>query len=171
MKYIGALLVLLFLLVKGSAQPSVGHHGLDNPAGDASYAPVLVFTNGGGVILLSSPFSHGGMFQAGQSGEALAVADPWYVFTGWNPVTVYTVTTYETVYGPDGELTIPVVSTDFSPISVYYSSPMLKFTVEPERVLFSTVTTNEYMVVTNTILTSDVAWQANFVKLSGRWHR
>jgi hypothetical protein len=166
MKMFCVLLALLFLAAKIPAQPASGFPSQGNQPGDDSFAPLLVFTNGGGRIDVYYPYHAGMILRVGQTCEALAVPDQGYVFTGWNPINVFTLTGYET----DGQgNSIPIASTNYSAVNVYHLNPLLKFTVEPEELLFESMMTNENMIVTNIVLTSDLGWQANFVKSNGRW--
>ena len=93
-----------------------------------------------------------------------AIPDQGFVFTNWNQVNVFTLTTAEIDYGTIPPTTNFVTSVNLSPVPAYTRDPLLRFTMEPEQVLFETFATNvPGNIVTNNLLTVSVGWQANFV--------
>ena len=159
MKNIYFLMVLLLLAIKVPAQTIVAFPGQYGPIKDGAQAPLLIFTNGGGTIFLSYPFHTGGMYRVGREYEAVAVPDWGYVFTGWNPVNVFTFT--EVTLDAQGNANPPVTSMVLSPIPQNYTQPMISLFVEPDEV--------NYDVPGVDVITLGRGWQANFERRPGRW--
>jgi hypothetical protein len=148
MKIIFSLLLTSILAVQQlPAQPSDDNHGSAVRASDASYAPLLLYTNGAGRII---PFEDGQMLQVGRRYFMIAIPDRGCVFANWTPVSVFTTTAIVTNNGVPTVLTNTITSTG----PAYTRCPALIFTMQPVEVIEE-----------NSLLTISVSegWQANFV--------
>jgi len=114
-------------------------------------APLRLFTNGAGRIF---PFHDGQELQVGRTYVLRAVPDRGFVFSNWNQVNVFTLTTSEIDYNTSPPITNLVTSVDLSPLTAATTHPWLSFKMEPVTVLFNT---------NGNSLTLSIGWQANFV--------
>ena len=119
-----------------------------NGQGTVSYAPLHLFINGAGGV---SPLLDGQMLEVGQSYTMTAIPDSGFAFSSWQPVNVFTFTSY--VLDAGGGVSTNI-SVNASPVPQYINTPSLSFTMEPVEVLF-----DNPGVMT---LTRDSGWQANF---------
>ncbi|MEI9960947.1 MAG: hypothetical protein WDM76_07375 [Limisphaerales bacterium] len=108
-------------------------------------APLFVFTNGSGTI---SPFQYGQLLNVGQSYDLTAIPNSGFVFSTWQPVNVFTITTALTNNNGD---TLLISSLNTSPVPTYTTEPVLNFIMQPEVV-----------IVANPLLTitGSSGWQA-----------
>ena len=60
-----------------------------------SYAPLMLFTNGGGRIV---PYQDGQMLETGRTYVMVAIPSRGFAFSSWQPVVVFTFTEY--THGP-----------------------------------------------------------------------
>ncbi len=148
-------LVFLLLALNVSAQVAEDEGGSYYFPG-SDYAPLLLFTNGGGKILRAQD---GQILQVGRTYMVRAIPDPGYVFVNWNPVLVYT-DTESTSLPVDFSTTSQSVSTVVSQINRFYPRPVLQFTLQPEELLLNAPFRT---------ITVESGWQANFVKVTNRW--
>src|SRR5215471_11022128 len=88
-------------------------------------APLPLFINGGGTV---SPLTNGQMLEVGQAYEMTAFPDAGFVFNSWQPVNVFTLTTF--VIDQYGN-TNTVVSVSLSPVPTYTNTPSLSFIMQP----------------------------------------
>jgi hypothetical protein len=154
MKSIYLLLALILTVQQLPAQTSDDIHGFRGKNNNASYAPLLLFTNGPGRIY---PFQSGRMLQVGREYYMIAIPDRGYVFTNWNEVNVFTITSAEIDFNTSPPTTNFITSTVLSPVPAYTRNPLLRFTMEPEQVLYN---------INGNSLTESIGWQANFVPLT-----
>lgn len=153
MKYLWLLLTAGLLATTSSAQMINGIHGSHELAGNDSYAPLLVFTNGAGKILPEFPYRDGDLLKVGCSYDLYAVADPGYVFLSWNVVNEFTYTEYEPPLEPGGG-PIPVTSIDLVQSPITLLRPEIRMTVQPVEVLLDLPNVR--------VITQTIGWQANF---------
>lgn len=151
MKRTCLLLAVVLVVQQMSAQVPDDIHGSAVKDGEVTNAPLLLYTTGEGRIL---PFHYGQMLQVGRKYRMIAIPDRGFVFTNWNPVNVFTLTSAEIDYNTSPPTTNFVTSVDLSPVPAYTKNPLLRFTMEPEEVLFET---------NGNSLTVGIGWQANFV--------
>lgn len=161
MKSTFLLLAVILAVQQLPAQMTDNIHDLPGTNHDISYAPLLLFTNGAGRII---PFQNEQMLRVGREYVMFAIPDRGFVFTNWNQVNVFTLTTAEIDYGTTPPVTNFVASNDLSSEPAYTRNPFLIFKMSPEQVLFETIETNGSSVTLNS-LTLNVGWQANFVPL------
>lgn len=166
---------VLFLSVVLMVQPSRAQLLNDfpdaaAPAADASFAPLLVFTNGPGSIYAyeiaddaRSPVQSGQMVLVESRFLLEAVPDRGCEFEGWNPVNVYTLTSTMIDTSGGVEVTNTIVSTEISPLPQIVDGHALVGEIEPLTVLFTSTYTNfNGIVITNNELTLGKGWRANF---------
>jgi hypothetical protein len=122
---------------------------------DVSYAPLSLFITGEGKIV---PFDDGQMLQVGRDYVMRAIPDRGYVFTHWTPVILFTIT--EFIIDPSGN-PIARSTTVASPSPDQVADPLLRFTMQPEEVLFDSPVRR---------ITTRTGWQANFVPARKRSH-
>jgi hypothetical protein len=84
----------------------------------------------------------------------MAVPDRGFVFSIWNQVNVFTLTSAEIDYGTIPPTTNLVTSVEVSPEPALITHPWLSFKMEPVTVLYSYIGNS---------LTLSIGWQANFV--------
>jgi hypothetical protein len=156
MKTIFLLLAAWFAVQPLPAQMADNLQGSTLRAGDVSCSPLFLFTNGVGRIF---PFPDGQRLEAGRRYVMLAIPERGFVFSSWQPVVVFSFTEY-TDDGSGGlmESTSTVVLTT----DEYIKGPVLKFTMEPEEVLFD--------IPNVRTVTQNFGWQANFVPVEKRGH-
>ncbi len=135
------LLITLALVIAGSSG-TVSH-------AQGTTAPLSLGINGGGSV---SPLTNGEPLEVGQTYNMVAIPDPGFVFSSWQPVSVFTFT--EFVFDPISGNTNTVVSTVASPVPAYTSQPSLDFTMQPVDVI--------YDVPGVRTTTKSSGWQANF---------
>jgi hypothetical protein len=118
-------------------------------------SPLMLYTNGPGTII---PFEDGQMLEVGRTYSIIAIPEPDYTFTSWNPVEVFTLTSIvlDTISDPGTVITNTITSVTLSAVPRYIGAQSLRFTMEPEEVLYSS---------NGNTLTRSVGWQANFVPL------
>ncbi len=138
------------------AQMADDFHGSAVQRSDVSYAPLLLFTNGAGRIF---PFDDGQMLEVGRRYFMVAIPDRGFAFSSWQPVNVFTFTEY--VRDGSGGI-IERTSTVVIPTPEYIKEPVLRFTMEPEQVLFD--------IPNVRVVTQSTGWQANFVPVGRRIH-
>lgn len=112
--------------------------------------PLPLFIDGNGSI---TPYQDGQLLEAGQNYEMTAIPDAGFVFSSWQPVNVYTLTTdiIDTLGGsPQTNIS---TSTDDSPLPATSEQTTLDFTMSPINVVYSSETST---------LTLTTGWQANF---------
>jgi Divergent InlB B-repeat domain len=113
--------------------------------------PLPLFTDGNGSI---TPFQDGQLLEAGQTYEMTAIPDAGFAFSSWQPVNVYTETTY-IISTLGGSTTTNInTSTVDSFLPVTSEQAALDFTMSPMNVIYDTG---------NSTLTLISGWQANFV--------
>ena len=122
------------------------HHG--NGQGTMSYAPLHLFINGSGGV---SPLLDGELLEVGQSYDMTAIPDSGFAFSSWQPVNVFTFTSYIVDAGGPVSTNISVVS---SPVAQITYTSSLSFAMQPENLIYDNpgVTT----------ITEGSGWQANF---------
>jgi hypothetical protein len=116
--------------------------------GTMSYAPLLLFINGAGGV---SPVVNGEMLEVGQSYTMTATPDSGFSFSSWQPVNVFTLTSYIVDIGGGVSTNMSVTA---SPVPEYINTPSLSFTMQPEDLIY-----NNPGVST---ITEGRGWQANF---------
>ena len=116
---------------------------------DDSYTPLMLFTNGNGRIF---PFRDGQMLETGRTYFMAAIPDRGYAFSSWQPVVVFTFIEY--TRDPSGNL-VERTSEDTVPEAQFTRDPILRFTMQPEQVLFD--------IPNVRTVTESFGWQANFV--------
>jgi hypothetical protein len=151
MKHIFLLLAAIFAAQQLPAQQKNDIHGCASHGLTVSYASLALFTNGSGRIF---PFQDGQMLRVGREYSMFAIPDRGFVFTNWNQVNVFTLTSVEIDYNTIPPTTNFVTSVDVSPLPAGPGLPFLRFTMEPEQTLYETASGS---------LTVSVGWQANFV--------
>ena len=114
-----------------------------------STTPLYLFTTGSGQI---SPFVNGELLTVGQTYEMQAMPDPGSVFSGWQPINIFTFT--EFTVDPEGNPLPPITSTVLSPEPVSSEDSVLDFTMQPLMVISDTPAR---------MVTESFGWQANFV--------
>jgi hypothetical protein len=114
-------------------------------------APLFLYTNGAGSI---TPLQDGQLLEVGLSYDMTAIPDSGSVFSSWQPVNVFTQTTF--VIDENG-ITNSLVSVTAAPVSSYTTQPLLEFTMQP-----TTVILNNPGVST---ITENSGWQANFAQV------
>jgi hypothetical protein len=119
--------------------------------GDVTYAPLYLSISGEGEI---SPFQNGQLLVVGQNYEMTATPDAGYAFSSWQEINVTTSTSLEVDYGATPPATNSIVSTDRSPVQIYYRQPLLNFILQPLTVVSADDTET---------VTINIGWQANFV--------
>jgi hypothetical protein len=113
--------------------------------------PLPLFTDGNGSI---TPFQDGQLLEAGQTYEMTAIPDAGFAFSSWQPVNVYTETTY-IISTLGGSTTTNInTSTVNSPLPATSEQATLDFTMQPMDVIYDSE---------NSTLTVISGWQANFV--------
>ena len=151
MKSTCLLLAAGLMVQQMSAQASDDIHGFNVKPGDVTNAPLLLYTTGEGGIF---PFHDGQMLQVGREYRMMAVPDRGFVFTNWNEVNVFTLTSAEIDYNTSPPTTNFVTSVAFSPVPVFITNPLLRFKMAPEMVLYD---------FNGNSLTESIGWEANFV--------
>jgi hypothetical protein len=123
---------------------------------EVSYAPLSLFISGEGKIV---PFDDGQMLQVGREYVMRATPDRGYVFTNWTPVILFTFT--EFITDQFGNI-IARSTTVASPSPEQVKDPLLRFTMQPEEVLFDSPARK---------ITMRTGWQANFAPARKRSRR
>jgi hypothetical protein len=118
-------------------------------------SPLMLYTNGPGTI---SPFEDGQMHEVGRTYYMIAIPEPGYAFTSWNPAEVFTLTSIvlDTIPIPGTVITNTNTSVTLSPVPRYTGAQRLRFTMEPVEVLYNN---------NGNTLTRSYGLQANFVPL------
>ena len=120
------------------------------------YAPLMLYTNGDGRVL---PFRDGQMLETGRRYSMIAIPSSGFAFSSWQPVVVFTFIEY--TYDASHNL-VERTSTDVIAEDEYITKPVLRFTMEPEEVLFD--------VPNVRTITESFGWQANFAPVDRRGH-
>jgi hypothetical protein len=115
-------------------------------------APLYLFTNGAGSI---TPLQDGQLLEVGQNYEMTAIPDSGFLFSSWQPVNVFALTTAVIDYNTGPPTTNLVTSTDLSPVPEYIEQPVLEFTMQPEEVIYNNPG--------GSTITRSSGWQVNFV--------
>jgi hypothetical protein len=111
-------------------------------------APLYVSINGSGNV---SPLTNGEWLVVGQAYNMVAVPNPGFVFSNWEPVNVFTYTSI--TVNSDGSTNMPVISVVASPIPNFTNQPSLDFVMQPVVVIYDSVSLT---------ITKGAGWQANF---------
>ena len=156
MKTLFLLLAAILAVQELPAQTASDIHGsVVQDSGD-SFAPLRLFTDGGGRIV---PYQDGQMLETGRGYVMVAIPNRGFAFSSWQPVTVFTFIEYSR--GPSGTL-VERTTMDVIRTPEYIQERVLKFTMEPENVLLDVPTVRE--------ITVNFGWQANFVPESRPTH-
>jgi hypothetical protein len=119
-----------------------------NGQGTMSFAPLHLYINGAGAV---SPLLNGDMLQVGQSYSMTAIPDSGFAFSSWQPVNVFTFTSYIVDAGGTVSTNISVIS---SPVAQFIYTSSLSFTMQPENLIYDNPGVST--------LTEGGGWQANF---------
>lgn len=119
-----------------------------NGQGTVSYAPLHLFINGAGGV---SPLLDEGMLVVGQSYTMTAIPDSGFAFSSWQPVNVFTFTSYIVDVGGGVSTNISVIA---SPVPQYINTPSLSFTMQPENLIYDNPGLRT--------ITEGSGWQVNF---------
>lgn len=119
-----------------------------NGQGTVSHAPLHLFINGAGGV---SPLLNGEMLEVGQSYTMTAIPDSGFAFSSWQPVNVFTLTSYSVDVGGGVSTNISVIA---SPVPQYISTPSLSFTMQPENLIYDNPGLRT--------IAKGSGWQANF---------
>jgi hypothetical protein len=149
--FLWAAMLTVLPLSAQTAGDRIGSFAHDN---DDSYTPLMLFTNGNGRIL---PFRDGQMLETGRTYFMAAIPDRGYAFSSWQPIVIFTFIEY--TRGPSGNL-VERTSEDTVPEAQYTPDPILRFTMQPEQVLFD--------IPNVRTVTQSFGWQANFVPVIRR---
>ena len=122
------------------------HQG--NAQGIVCYAPLHLFINGLGGV---SPLLDGEMLEVGQSYDMTAIPDSGFAFSSWQPVNVFTFTSYIVDPGGTVSTNISVVS---SPVAQFTYTSSLSFTMQPENLIYDNAGVQT--------ITEGSGWQVNF---------
>ncbi len=163
MKNILLLLAVILAVQQLPAQVTDDIHGSVVQDSDVSYAPLSLFTNGAGRIFTLRDglflLRDGQMLKTGRKYSMVAVPDRGFVFSSWQPVTVFTFIEY--TKDPSGTIT-ERTNTDVITTPEYIKDPLLRFTMEPEQVLLDIPNVRS--------ITQSAGWQANFVSVKKPIH-
>lgn len=113
-----------------------------------STAPLFLFISGGGSV---SPLTNSEMLVVDETYNMIATPGAGFTFNGWQPVNVFTFTSY--TIDASGN-TNAVVSIVRSPGPTYTNQPSLNFVMQPEVVLQDNPGVST--------ITKSSGWQANF---------
>ena len=119
-----------------------------NGQGTFSYAPLHLFINGSGGV---SPLLDGEMLEVGQSYDMTAIPDSGFAFSSWQPVNVFTFTSYVVDAGGTVSTNISVLS---SPVAQFTYTSSLSFTMQSENLIYDNPGVNT--------ITEGSGWQVNF---------
>jgi len=119
-----------------------------NGQGTVSYAPLHLFINGAGGV---SPVLNGEMLEVGRSYTMTAIPDTGFSFSSWQPVSVFTFTSFIVDVGGGVSTNVSVIA---SPVPEYINTPSLSFTMQPEILVYDNPGVST--------LTEGRGWQANF---------
>lgn len=115
-------------------------------------APLYVFINGSGSI---SPFQSAQLLEVGKNYEMTAIPDSGFIFSSWQPASIFLLISVEFDHGTSPPTTNIVTSVNISPIPDYHEEATINFTLQPEKVLYDDSFGN--------LLTVYSGWQVNFV--------
>ena len=119
-----------------------------NAQGTMSYAPLHLFINGAGGV---SPLLDEGMLVVGQSYIMTAIPDSGFSFSSWQPVNVFTLTSFIVDVGGGVFTNVSVIA---SRVPQYINTPSLSFTMQPENLIVD----NPGLFT----ITEGSGWQVNF---------
>ena len=117
-------------------------------AQNTNRASLSLFITAGGTV---SPLTNGQFLEVGQTYNMVASPDSGFVFSSWEPVNVFTFTTYTI---DPSKNTNAVVSVVESPLPIFTNQPSLNFVMQPVVVI-----ENNPGVMS---ITKNAGWQANF---------
>jgi hypothetical protein len=123
---------------------------IDLPSGYAqgTLAPLPLYINGGGTV---SPYTNGELLEVGATYNIKARAAPGFAFSGWQPVNVFTFTTFTIDLQGNTNMVVSVVP---SLLPTYTNQPSLDFVMQPVVVIFDSPGVRT--------ITRSSGWQANF---------
>ena len=116
--------------------------------GTVSYVPLHLFISGPGGV---SPPLDGQLLEVGQRYDLTAIPDSGAAFSSWQPVNVFTFTSYIVDAGGGVTTNISVVS---SPVAQFIYTSSLSFTMQPQTLIFDNPGVQT--------ITEGSGWQANF---------
>jgi hypothetical protein len=119
-----------------------------NGQGTVSYAPLHLFIDGAGEV---SPLLDGEMLEVGRSYTMTAIPDTDFSFSSWQPVNVFTFTSFIVDVGGGVITNMSVIA---SPVPEYINTPSLSFNMQPEDLIYDNPGVST--------MTEGRGWQANF---------
>jgi hypothetical protein len=149
MKKIYALLLVLMVALRLSAQTADGLQTSIVQSRNIPYEPAALFTDGPGQIW---PIRSGEMVPVGETYLVVPIPANGYKFESWQLVNVFTFTDY--TVDAQGHLNPPITSIVISSVPKYRYGPLLLYDALPETTLYD-VPGVETIVVTQ-------GWMANF---------